>query len=100
MFGWIQWDEILIPQKPLCSPSHLSIPLYKAPPWGHRKIRHERRIFFISDYPTASASPVTGLARPLPPTSAYVGTEPLINRTVGSRVEAVVGPVNIASKAG
>ena len=35
MFGWIQWDEILIPQKPLCSPSHLSIPLYKVFPWGH-----------------------------------------------------------------
>jgi hypothetical protein len=36
MVGWIQRDEILIRQKPLCSPSHLSIPLYKVFPWGHR----------------------------------------------------------------
>ena len=43
--------------------------------------------------PTASASPAAGLARLLPPTSAYVGAEPLINRAVGSRVEAVVGPL-------
>lgn len=56
--------------------------------------------FFISDYPTALASPAAGLARPLPPASADVGAEPLINRAVGSRVEAVIGPVNIASKVG
>jgi hypothetical protein len=29
-----------------------------------------------------------------------VGADPPINRAVGSRVEAAVGPVNIASKAG